>query len=184
MNKTQYAYYIYLTPMGKGYGCYSIKEEFKTDECVTFSVTASYCHPDDRKNFSKSVARKVADSRRELIRNNRVSNLKKVGQVSIVTLSVPLDRKEDTGFIVDNALLNGLEIRMWAAKAYSSNLYFKTLKLDNLSWYGLVVKMIFDKVKALNLSEENEDDVMKDRAQKDLDKVYYFIKCLKGYYDW
>ncbi len=144
MNKTQYAYYIFVTSMGKGYGCYSIKQVDQDDKYVKFVVSASYCHPSDRKNFSKKVARDIADSRRDRPKVRRIENLKTVGQLSSVVVDIPVANKEDTHMIVDNALLCGLEVRPWAATAYNKGLYFKTLTYDHLNWQSLVVKLILD----------------------------------------
>lgn len=151
MNKTQYAYYIFVTSMGKGYGCYSIKQVGQDEKFVKFVVSASYCHPSDRKNFSKRVARDIADSRRDRPKVRRIENLKGVGQLSSVIVDIPVANKEDTHMIVDNALLCGLEIRPWAAAAYNKKLYFKTLSFDYLNWQNLVLKLVFESGEQLKI---------------------------------
>lgn len=53
-------YAIIATPIGKGYACFAIRHERNTTK---YAVSSSYCHPSDRKIFSKKEARIKALSR-------------------------------------------------------------------------------------------------------------------------
>ena len=122
-----YVYAIFLTPNGKGYGCFAIK---KTEELNKFLVGASYCHPSDSNKFSKSLARDIALGRatKEYI--------------------FDLELKLDSIFIAKNAISGTDQIEMpyWAEKAYDVGSFCFKLSNDKYSASQLLEKMIEEDV--------------------------------------
>lgn len=55
----KYTYALFRTKFGKGYGCFAVEKI--CDNC--FLVSASFCSPEDRVNFSKKKARNIAEGR-------------------------------------------------------------------------------------------------------------------------
>jgi len=141
MNKrVQYMYMIFVTAMGKGYGCFAIQP---VEGCPTkFNVTASYCHPNDRSKFCKTYARNKAsrcfDPRPKAIARANELNEK----LNVIVDMPPLEedkRDYNTIDIVKIALANGLNIRSWAEQAMRRGLYYVTLEKDNLDWWDMLL---------------------------------------------
>jgi hypothetical protein len=126
-----FVYQIYLTPIGKGYGCFALKRNSK--DSSSYLVGASFCHPLDGSRFNKKIAREKALS--------RISSEKEF----------VLDREEkNTTYIVGNILKKTAclieYIPLWAKNAYDFGLYVYKLELDNMSKDALLKEVIkYDK---------------------------------------
>ena len=115
-----YVYAIFLTPFGKGYGCYAIKS---TDKPNTFLVGASYCHPSDRKNFRKKLGRDIAIGR------------------ATTEYSFDPELKVDTINIITHVLRNA-EMPYWAERAYNIGSFSFKLSADRYNNTKLLEKLI------------------------------------------
>jgi hypothetical protein len=138
--RIQYMYYIFVTPLGKGYGCFSIKN---TEAPGVFEVSSSFCHPTDRKLFRKSIARRAADAHRDRPRETRIEKLSLMGKKTKVLVNVAPDEKGnfDTPTIVEEAIQQGVDMRSWAMAAYKRGLFYKTLKNDCATWAKMVMSL-------------------------------------------
>ena len=107
-----FTYIIYLTPFGKGYGCFAIK---KTEDYNKFLVGASFCHPSDRNKFRKDISRNIALGR------------------ATKEFSFDEELKLDTLFVVNYLLYNYKidYVPYWAEKSYDIGTYFHKLSNDN-----------------------------------------------------
>jgi len=117
-----YVYTIFITPAGKGYGCFSIK---KTDVQNKYLVGASFCHPSDKTKFKKKIAREMA-----------------VGRAN-EAVSFDKDLKLDTINVIEH-MLSSKKIKMpsWANRAYNIGSFTYKLKADQYNVNSLL-KILF-----------------------------------------
>jgi len=119
-----YVYAIFVTPAGKGYGCFAIK---RTDNPNSFLVGASYCHPSDRNRFRKKIARNMAAGRA----NKAVSFDKEL--------------KLDSINVVDHMLYSDkLPMPSWANRAYNIGSFTYRLRADQHSTSSLLQQLFAD----------------------------------------
>jgi len=121
---TTFVYAIFLTPNGKGYGCFAIK---KGDVHNSFLVGASYCHPNDRRSFRKKIARDIAVGRAA----NKFTFDPELNLDSLHVVSHAITAK--TGSI---------DMPSWAERAYDVGSFSYKLSLDRYSERQLLTKLI------------------------------------------
>lgn len=114
-----YTYMIFVTPRGKGYGCFAIKSLEKN----SFRVAASFCHPADASRFNKKKAR--------LIANNRLND-----KDCYVDISADTDDPKELLKVIFN--LTNLNIPNWAYNAYYVGAYYSGLHTNNMSYMAMV----------------------------------------------
>lgn len=115
---TKYTYAIFATPKGKGYACFAINREKGSLE---YRVAASFCHPLDKKIFSKKIAKiyaatKLSTTGGVAINNEKNSFCEILGQIIPLLPNTP----------------------KWAKKAFDNSYVFHTLKLDNFKSIDLI----------------------------------------------
>jgi len=121
---TNYCYVLFVTPSGKGYGCFSINVNGEN----SYEVAASFCHPADRNKFSKKIARAKADAKIQ----------KKRG------ITYEFDRElkvNDCKAIVMHALKNDynpIDQPSWVRKALEIEAFCMTLSSDSASHIDLI----------------------------------------------
>jgi hypothetical protein len=118
-----YTYMIFITPQGKGYGCFAIEQVNDSE----YKLAASFCHPNDRKLFSKALAREIA-----------ARNLTKVGdgKQPYQLYSIDKDVGVDNKTVIYKAIEDGenpFPLPSWAKRAYVRDAYAFSLSLDNQS---------------------------------------------------
>ncbi len=129
---TKYMYMLFLTPAGKGYGCFAI-DKLATDK---FKVAASFCSPFDRKKFNKKQARNMAFGR-----------LNKSGVEVVLEAD---DKKNILLQVVEEAMQTALLVPKWAVQAICMNAFSVSLSNDHLSYEDLLAKF--------SLVEDGGDD--------------------------
>jgi len=115
------SYAVVATPFGKGYGCFAIRHDKGTKKYV---VAFSFCHPADRKIFSKNEARKRA--------LNRLKSFQYV-------VEVEHDNHEFAEIIKKAAQLS-TKTPNWALKALKNGTFYHTLSYDRFSSEELLSK--------------------------------------------
>jgi len=126
-----FAYVIYLTPFGKGYGCFALKELSKNN----FRVSTTFCSPRDRKNFDKAKARKVA-----LGRLNSDDYAMEVSLDEDILPKVGIFTLIYAKFFKDLEKLPG-SVPQWAIDANDMSAFSLTLREDNVPFIDLVDDM-------------------------------------------
>lgn len=116
-----FAYIIFITPQGKGYGCFAIKKLAHN----TFKVAASFCSPKDSNHFDKKKARIIATNR-----------LKTEG--CFIDVSLDDDIKDDFATMHHKIFNSEMNMPYWAIDAYTDEAYSLTLLESNKSFYQLV----------------------------------------------
>jgi len=116
-----FAYMIFITPQGKGYGCFAIKKLAHN----TFKVAASFCSPKDANKFDKRKARKIA--------GNRLNT-----EGCFIDLSLDDDIKDEFKTMHHKIFDSEMNIPNWAETAYADEAYSLTLLESNKSFYQLV----------------------------------------------
>ena len=134
--RLQYVYMIFVTAMGKGYGCFAIQKQEKPN---TFIVSSSYCNPIDQKKFNKTIAKGKA-IQNLIPRKRAMQKAEELNMNLNVLVELPVDEKSnyDATAIVRAALENGLHIPSWAKQSYKRNYHFFTLNKDCNSWFALI----------------------------------------------
>jgi len=109
--ETRVTYAIFATNTGKGYGCFAIKHVKGT---TRYEVAASFCHPTDRKKFSKKEAIE-----------------KSVNRLNSPQWTVDVE-SEFNSFkeIIKLAIQKSTKAPSWVTKAVERGMLFHTLKLD------------------------------------------------------
>ena len=150
----QYLYMIFVTPLGKGYGCFAIKRNGDN-----YTVSSSYCHPTDRKLFRKEVARDKACKMMLAPRRKRLEALDSVGAKPSVTVVFSKESPQqniENATIVNAALEQRLMMPSWAKRAYNLHHFTCGLTKDNMTWNKLVaevgaVDFLLDHFRAMNI---------------------------------
>lgn len=121
-NFVNFAYMIFVTPNGKGYGCFAIKKLGRN----MFSVAASFCSPFDVLKFDKNKARMIAKNR-------------------LGSDNTKVDIKIDDAFNDDFQTIHhilfestDMDFPNWAVRAYLDGAYYLTLRNDNMSYFDMV----------------------------------------------
>lgn len=120
MNKDErVTYAIIATSFGKGYGCFAIKHEKGTQKYI---VSSSFCHPNDRKLFSKEIA--------------RVRSLNRLNSAQY-TIEIEHANHEFEEIIKKAAYLSE-KTPNWALKALKNGKFYHTLSYDRFSSEELI----------------------------------------------
>ena len=129
MNKdfVNYAYMIFATPYGKGYGCFAVQ----TISPGNFKVAASFCSFWDARRFSKKKARLIA-----------LNRLKTDG--CFVEVSLDKDLKDDFRTLSNLIFKSDLNIPNWARDAYDIDAYYFTLKENSKAFFVMVSDLNLD----------------------------------------
>ena len=157
-NHVEFMYAIFLTPSGKNYGCFAFdKSDLSNGEV---RIAASFCNPDDRKEFSKKEARKVAESRLskdesvflldskefmyELgdVDNEHLLDLYLDKNLDYTLLSDLTDKYEVDKVVRCKSL--SADVPSWVAKAAMNRAISSTLKNDNMSLQDLAVHLDYE----------------------------------------
>jgi len=112
-------YAIFATPQGKGYGCFAIRHNKGEKKYI---VAASFCHPSDRKVFSKKEARMKALSRLN-------------SKQWVVELE---SENHNFAEIIKLAMESSSKTPSWASKTLKNKHYFHTLAEDRFTSQALI----------------------------------------------
>lgn len=148
-NHIEYMYVIFLTASGKNYGCFAFdKTDLSNGEV---RIGASFCNPDDRKEFSKKEARKVAEARLSkddaifaLDSDDCTYQLDNVDVNNEELADMYFSRNLDYTYLSDltdeytvdkvvHCKSSSDDVPSWVAKAVKNGAVSYTLKNDNLS---------------------------------------------------
>jgi len=139
-------YAIFPTRMGKGYGCFAVKQ----NESVpgTFQVGASFCSPLDRAKFSKKQARDVALERL----NTKPTDIFKSHYYYLnVVLS---ERNKDTlKSIIEAFMVRVDSVPRWVQAAVDLEVWQHTLTNDSLTSKTIIDKKVQEMLKLRNLHQ-------------------------------
>ena len=141
---TKYMYMLFLTPSGKGYGCFAI-DKLATNK---FKVAASFCSPHDRKKFSKKQARDMA-----------------LGRLHKSGVEVELDTEEKKNIllqVVEEAIQTECFVPKWVVQSLCMNAFSVSLSYDCLSYEDLLAQF------ALSCDDEECDDCNPQMSSVDL----------------
>ena len=138
-----YTYVLFLTPEGKGYGCFAIKKLAFNK----YQVAGSFCSPYDRKRFSKPKARLIATNR--LLSGNSVE-ITTDSELELTTHGIIAKIKQD--------ML--LSIPGWAKMAFELDAHC-SLKHDCICYEALVDE--FDLYKEFYYALRNKIEAYNER---------------------
>lgn len=131
----QYAYVIFVTPYGKGYGCFAIKAEETTEYNINkpkmYSIASAFHAP---MNFETGKVKQFDKTSLRRIATQRLQNLHTID----ISLSTPYPTIKE---LLDAALVEMQTLPSWAERAYFDRHYFLTLKNSNMNWIQMVDKL-------------------------------------------
>ncbi len=120
-----FIYVIFITPIGKGYGCFAIETKGNN----SFRVAASFCHPDDRAVFSKKKARELASER--LAESNFDYSFNE--EVTVEYSGIVIRAFADPH--------NPIQTPSWVREAFSTDAFIFTLRADNNSIVDFIYRL-------------------------------------------
>lgn len=123
-NFVNFAYIIFVTSFGKGYGCFAIRKLEKNK----FRIASSFCNPRDANKFDKKRARMIASNR-----------LNTAG--CYVDISIDESLKDDFATLHHKLFSSHLNIPDWAMDAYYMQAYSLTLSESRKSYFQLVEEL-------------------------------------------
>ena len=131
MNKDfiNFAYMIFVTPYGKGYGCFAIQQP----EAGKYKVASSFCSTWDANKFNKKKARMIA-----------LNRLKTPG--SFIEFELDKELKDDFRTLQNIIFKSDMNIPGWAYNAHDYDAYYFTLKENRKAYFAMVDELNLDGV--------------------------------------